>query len=66
MPLESTLILNSSSSLIRKIGDKPESDESAIAAKQIYRLALLSHRQLTADELESFLYDSFDMLEKNF
>ncbi len=66
MPLESTLILNSSSSLIRKIGDKPESDESAAAAKQIYRLALLSHRQLTADELESFLYDSFDMLEKNF
>ena len=66
MPLESTLILNSSSSLIRKIGDNASSEQSERTAKQIYRLALLSHRQLTADELESFLYDSFDMLEKNF
>jgi len=66
MPLESTLILNSSSSLIRKIGDNASSEQSERTAKQIYRLALLSHRQLTADELESFLSDSFDMLEKNF
>ena len=65
-PIESTLILNSSSALIRKMAESKSGDELESAAKQIYRLALLSHRQLTADELESFLYDSFDMLEKNF
>ena len=31
-------------------------------ASQIYRLALLSQRKLTAEELNGFLADSFDLL----
>jgi molecular chaperone HtpG len=64
MPLDSTLILNSGNSLIRKLGDKTEEEGTEAAVRQIYKLALLSQRKLTADELQSFLYDSFDILEK--
>lgn len=64
MPQESTLILNSGNSLIRKLGESIDSESSEAAARQIYKLAVLSQRQLTADELKSFLYDSFDIIEK--
>lgn len=63
-PLEATLVLNAGNSLIRKLGDNTSGEDTEAAVKQIYRLALLSQRQLTAEELQSFLYDSFDMLEK--
>ena len=59
---ESTLILNSESSLIKKLIAKP--DERA--AKQLYTLTVLSQRRLTAEELKSFLSDSFGMLENSF
>lgn len=60
LPIEATLIINSNNGLIRKLGDSL--DESI--AKQIYTLALLSQRQLTADELKSFLNDSYTLIEK--
>ena len=59
---ESTLILNSESSLVRKLIEKL--DERA--AKQLYALTVLSQRRLTAEELKSFLSDSFGMLENSF
>ncbi len=64
LPFEATLVLNSSNPLIRKLGEKTESEETEAAVRQIYNLALLSHRQLTADELQAFLYDSFNIIEK--
>lgn len=65
-PTEATLVVNASSPLISRLASEVESDESKAEriAKQIYTLALLSQRQLTADELQSFLTDSFDMLEQ--
>ena len=65
-PTEATLVVNASSPLITRLASEVESDESKSEkiAKQIYTLALLSQRQLTADELQSFLNDSFDMLEQ--
>lgn len=65
-PTEATLVVNASSPLITRLASEVESDEakSEKIAKQIYTLALLSQRQLTADELQSFLTDSFDMLEQ--
>ena len=65
-PTEATLVVNASSPLITRLASEVESDESKAEriAKQIYTLALLSQRQLTADELQSFLTDSFDMLEQ--
>ena len=65
-PTEATLVVNASSPLITRLASEVESDEAKTEkiAKQIYTLALLSQRQLTADELQSFLTDSFDMLEQ--
>ncbi len=59
---EATLILNSESALIKKLMEKP--DERV--AKQLYTLTVLSQRRLTADELKSFLSESFGMLENSF
>jgi len=61
-PLESTLILNSSNALVRKMGDNIGDSKTERIAEQVYALALMSQRQLTADEMQKFLYNSFDML----
>ena len=64
-PTEMTLVLNGSSSLIKRLSDMAETDtdKAKKLSKQLYTLALLSQRQLDADELQDFLADSFDMLE---
>ena len=59
---EATLILNSESSLIKKLVERP--DEKV--AKQLYTLTVLSQRRLTAEELRSFLSESFGLLENSF
>ena len=56
---EETLILNSNSSLVKKLADNP--DETV--AKHLYTLTLLSRRRLSAEELTEFLKTSFGMLE---
>lgn len=60
---EETLVLNSENTLIRRL-ETLDDDKKKVAAKQIYMLSLLSLRQLTPDEMQSFLSDSFDLLEK--
>ncbi len=65
IPTDSTLILNTKSSLVKKLGEECESEKAKIIARQVYMLTLLSQRQLSADELQLFLNDSFDILEKN-
>jgi molecular chaperone HtpG len=55
---EETLVLNSSSELIRRLAEKP--DEKV--AKQLYTLTLLSRRRLTAEELTEFLGAGYEML----
>ena len=63
---DSTLVLNMSSPLIKRLETKAESDpESAKqAASYIYKLSLLSQKKFTADEMQSFMKDSFDILMK--
>ena len=58
---EETLILNSNSSLIKKLAAKPDEN----IAKQLYTLTLLSQRRLSAEELKSFLSASFGLLESS-
>lgn len=67
LPTDATLILNSNSSLIKRLGDiiTEDAENAEKTAKQIYTLALIAQRQLTAEELQNFLYDSFSMLEQN-
>ncbi len=65
-PTDMTLVVNSNSSLISRLSSLSDTDpdKAKTVAKQIYTLALISRRQLGADELKSFLADSFDMLER--
>ena len=64
-PVEYTLVLNSGSSLVKKLSAIRLEDENKaeLIANDIYKLALISQRQLTADELKDFLADSFKLLE---
>lgn len=67
MPLEQTLILNTASPLIDKLINLTDNEQNELAeviARQVYMLASLSQRTLTADELNSFLSESYDILEK--
>ena len=63
-PTDATLVVNAQSELIKRLAGELESDadKAKKVAKQIYTLALLAQRQLTADELKDFLGESFDML----
>ena len=65
IPLESTLVLNTQSALIKKLCNDTASEKAKIIAHQVYMLALLAQRQLSADELQEFLCDSFKLLEDN-
>ena len=63
-PLDTKLIINTASPLIARVKalntEAPEKAE-ALAA-YIYRLALLSHRHLSADEMQTFLQESYRIL----
>ena len=63
-PVEYTLILNSSSPLIKRLSTikDEDADKAALVANEIYKLALISQRHLTAEELKDFLYDSYKLL----
>lgn len=65
---EASLILNSNSRLVKDLSERigEEKEELLPVAKQIYSLALLGQRQLTAEELKAFLDGSFELLEKRF
>ena len=62
LPKESTLILNSNSALIKKLGSAPE-DTAKKLAKHIYTLALLGQRKLSAEELAGFVEESGAIME---
>lgn len=62
-PEEFILSLNSESPIIEKLKNLDE-DASKTVAKQIFNLALLSQRRLTAEELSEFVKDSYSVLEK--
>ena len=64
MPSDMTLIINTNSTLVKKLSQIVISDEAKAEriAKQIYTLSLIAQRQLTAEELKTFLDESFDML----
>ncbi len=61
---ESTLVLNTASPLVRKLCETAESDreKAAQTALYIYKLSLLSQKKFTAEEMQSFMKDSFDIL----
>ncbi|MBQ9783417.1 MAG: molecular chaperone HtpG [Clostridia bacterium] len=63
-PTESTLILNTASPLIRKLEEVAATDENKAKhmASYIYKISLLSQKKFSAEEMQSFMKDSFDLL----
>ncbi len=65
MPGKAKLVVNTSSALYKKaealLEDKNK-DQAEKLCKHIYSLAILAHRQLSADELKNFLGDAYDLL----
>ena len=63
-PVEYTLVLNSNSDLIAKLEsvNQTDSEKAKLMALEIYRLALMSQKRMSADELKAFLADSFRLL----
>jgi len=57
---EETLIINTKNALIQKLAQSKNKQ----TAKYIYMLSLISKRELTAEELESFIDESIDLCDK--
>ena len=60
-----TLTLNTASSLIRAVACIEDKDKKTEVARQIWSLAVLAQRTLTADELKAFLSQSYAVLENS-
>ena len=60
MPVDQTLTLNSACPIVRRLGDAPDEN----IARMIYSLATIALRPLGADELGTFLDDSYSMISK--
>ena len=65
-PTQTTLILNTTSPLIKKLEAEAESDpqKAKDSASYLYRIALLSQKKFSPEEMQSFMKDSFDLLLK--
>ena len=57
-----TLILNANNNLVKYIFDNPESENNTMLCQQLYDLAMISHRPLSADEMTKFVQRSNDVL----
>ena len=63
-PVAYTMTVNTASPLTERMIPLCDTDpaKAELLATQVYRLCLLSQRRLTAEELKTFLADSFDLL----
>ena len=61
-PRDETLTVNTACPLIAKLGEMEE-DKQRKTAAYLYRLAQLSQRKLSAEELQTFLGESYSILE---
>lgn len=63
---QSTFVLNTSSPLIKKLSAMAgtDADKAKQTASYLYKLSLLSQKKFTAEEMQSFMKDSFDILSK--
>ncbi len=65
-PVDTSIVLNMANPLTKKIAETLSSDgeKAEKLARQVFYLALMSQRQLTAHEMKSFLEGSIEILEK--
>lgn len=67
-PKEETLVLNRNNKLVKalveSIGNKENDDKRKLMVKQIYDLALLSHKPLEPEAMTAFVQRSIELMEK--
>lgn len=61
-PTDETLILNASNELVRYILNNKDSEHIGIFCKQLYDLAAISQKQLTPEEMTSFISRSNEIM----
>ena len=59
---DETLVLNANNSLVKYIFENPEGEMTDTVCCQLYDLAVLANRPLTAEELTRFVQRSNDIL----
>ena len=60
-PVETSLVVNTASPLIGKL-ETSDPDKAEKIASYIYKLALLSQKRLSGEEMQSFLSDGYELL----
>ncbi|MGI6199818.1 MAG: molecular chaperone HtpG [Christensenellales bacterium] len=55
LPMEQTLVLNSSHPLLQRIAAMEEGEEKQMLCRQVYDLAMMSHRPLKSEEMAAFI-----------
>ena len=67
MPSEETLVLNKSNTLVKHLIENIDSEEKEtndLISNQLYDLAILSHKQLSSEQMTEFIKRSNKILEK--
>ena len=59
---QETLVLNANHPLVQFLGKNQESEHAAVICEQLYDLAMLSHKQLSPDEMTKFVKRSNEIL----
>ena len=59
---EETLILNANHPLVQYVAEHEDADHTAVICEQLYDLAMLSHKQLSPEEMTKFVQRSNDIL----
>ena len=61
-PTTTKIVLNSESEIIKSIPNLPE-DKCKILCNNIYNIAMISHKPLSADELTEFINQNIELLK---
>ena len=63
-PSEETLVLNSENGLVKYLEEKPDGEAGSLIAQQLYDLALMAHKPLSAEQMTAFSARSLKIMEK--
>ena len=59
---QETLVLNANHPLVKYLAENKESDKAPLICEQLYDLAMMSHKQLSPDEMTRFVQRSNEIL----
>ena len=59
---QETLVLNANHPLVKYLAENQESDKAPLICEQLYDLAMMSHKQLSPDEMTRFVQRSNDIM----